>query len=418
MNICVLDFETFFSTDITLKKMNYSEYVPAAQPISVAFIHRGIIDCVQGPDIADKLAQIDWPNTILVGHNLLFDALVLKHWYGHQAKYYIDTLCEARHLYPTSPHDLGSLAERFCPQMPKIKENLQTMKGKTWEELTEDEQLNLIQYNKTDVLITAKLYEIWKLEVSQFELDLIDHTIKIFINPTLILDIDKATAAIDEERQETLSQLNKFQLTKETIRSDAKFVAHLESLGYKPPCKWSNKKQVHIPALAKGDAAFQEFYNQNPEIQELLDLKRKINSNIKESRTTRLITAANNNNGKIPVAYNYHGAFTGRYCLTGDTIISVLRNQEVLDIILPGLLPDDLVWDGDEFVTHGGLIDQGIHEVISYDGLTGTPDHRVFIDEISAPIELRTAMERNYPIKVAKPAPRFTTNTANPNRGG
>lgn len=36
------------------------------------------------------------------------------------------------------------------------------------------------------------------------------------------------------------------------------------------------------------------------------------------------------------------------------------------------------VWDGVNFVHHEGLIDQGIREVISYDGLTATPDHEVF----------------------------------------
>lgn len=313
MNICVLDFETFFSTDTTLKKMNYSEYVPVATPISVCIIYNNQLICTQPPLIKNTLNSIDWTNTTLVGHNLLFDALVLKHWYGHQAARYIDTLGLARLFHPSIPHDLGSLAERFCPELPKIKEDLLTIKGKTWEQLTEEEQTRLIQYNKNDVLITAKLYELWIGNCPQIELDLIDHTIKTFLNPTLVLDIEKATAAIIEEREEVLSQLNQLQLTKEQIRSDAQFVNYLETMGYTPPTKWSSKQQKHIPALAKNDAAFQEFYIKNLEIQNLLDLKRKINSNIKESRTTRLINAANINHGKIPVAYNYHGAFTSRF---------------------------------------------------------------------------------------------------------
>jgi uracil-DNA glycosylase family 4 len=38
------------------------------------------------------------------------------------------------------------------------------------------------------------------------------------------------------------------------------------------------------------------------------------------------------------------------------------------------------VWDGVEWVSHGGLIDKGIQEVITYDGLTATPDHVVFLE--------------------------------------
>jgi hypothetical protein len=76
-----------------------------------------------------------------------------------------------------------------------------------------------------------------------------------------------------------------------------------------------------------------------------------------------------------------------------------------LDTILSDLLPTDLVWDGESFVSHEGLIDQGIHKVISYDSITGTPNHRVFVEEIPTPIELRRAMEAGYTLKIANPPP-------------
>jgi DNA polymerase I-like protein with 3'-5' exonuclease and polymerase domains/5'-3' exonuclease len=41
---------------------------------------------------------------------------------------------------------------------------------------------------------------------------------------------------------------------------------------------------------------------------------------------------------------------------------------------------DDLVWDGIEWVTHYGVVYKGVREVITYDGLTATPDHRVYLD--------------------------------------
>ena len=39
---------------------------------------------------------------------------------------------------------------------------------------------------------------------------------------------------------------------------------------------------------------------------------------------------------------------------------------------------DDLLWDGDEFVPHGGLIDKGEKECIEFSGVTMTPDHKVY----------------------------------------
>lgn len=39
------------------------------------------------------------------------------------------------------------------------------------------------------------------------------------------------------------------------------------------------------------------------------------------------------------------------------------------------------LWDGIEFVSHAGLIDQGVQEVMTYEGLTATPDHEVFTED-------------------------------------
>jgi len=42
---------------------------------------------------------------------------------------------------------------------------------------------------------------------------------------------------------------------------------------------------------------------------------------------------------------------------------------------------DHLVWDGIAWVQHSGVIDQGVREVITYDGLTATPDHKVMLSD-------------------------------------
>ena len=47
-------------------------------------------------------------------------------------------------------------------------------------------------------------------------------------------------------------------------------------------------------------------------------------------------------------------------------------------IAIEKILITDLVWDGVEWATHEGVIYQGYKEVITYEGLTATPDHRVY----------------------------------------
>jgi DNA polymerase I-like protein with 3'-5' exonuclease and polymerase domains len=61
-----------------------------------------------------------------------------------------------------------------------------------------------------------------------------------------------------------------------------------------------------------------------------------------------------------------------------------------------GLVPiekitlDHLVWDGIEWVHHDGLVYQGVKEVLTYDGLTATADHEVWVGR-----------ERTLPLGVA-----------------
>lgn len=62
-----------------------------------------------------------------------------------------------------------------------------------------------------------------------------------------------------------------------------------------------------------------------------------------------------------------------------------------------GLIPiekvttDDLLWDGEQWVHHEGVIYKGKREVITYEGLTATPDHLVWIEGQSRPIQFGIA---------------------------
>jgi len=76
-----------------------------------------------------------------------------------------------------------------------------------------------------------------------------------------------------------------------------------------------------------------------------------------------------------------------------------------------GLVPiekitmDHLVWDGVEWVQHEGLVYQGIKEVLTYDGLTATPDHEVWVGR-----------ERTLPFGVAASGLERLTRTGNGER--
>jgi DNA polymerase len=62
-----------------------------------------------------------------------------------------------------------------------------------------------------------------------------------------------------------------------------------------------------------------------------------------------------------------------------------------------GLIPiervttDDLVWDGEQFVHHDGVVCRGVKEVITYEGLTATKDHLVWVSGEPWPVRFGDA---------------------------
>ena len=65
----------------------------------------------------------------------------------------------------------------------------------------------------------------------------------------------------------------------------------------------------------------------------------------------------------------------------------VLTNQGLVSIENVGIA--DKVWDGVEFVRHEGVVYNGQKEVMCYDGLTATPDHKVWVSFEGEPRAVR-----------------------------
>lgn len=64
-------------------------------------------------------------------------------------------------------------------------------------------------------------------------------------------------------------------------------------------------------------------------------------------------------------------------CLARGTLILTDRGE----VPIEQLTTDHLVWDGVNFVRHGGAVCKGIRPVIEFDGLVATPDHEVMTDD-------------------------------------
>ena len=64
-------------------------------------------------------------------------------------------------------------------------------------------------------------------------------------------------------------------------------------------------------------------------------------------------------------------------CLARGTLVLTDRGE----VPIENITLDHKVWDGENFVTHGGAVCKGFQAVIEYDGLIATPDHEVFTND-------------------------------------
>ena len=62
------------------------------------------------------------------------------------------------------------------------------------------------------------------------------------------------------------------------------------------------------------------------------------------------------------------------------------------EVPIQNVTTDMKVWDGERWVAHDGLVYRGEREVITYEGLTATPDHLVWIEGKPEPVSLEEAM--------------------------
>jgi hypothetical protein len=102
--------------------------------------------------------------------------------------------------------------------------------------------------------------------------------------------------------------------------------------------------------------------------------------------------------GRLRDQFVYHGAHTGRWCLAEGSLIRVKTlSGAVIEKPIETVLLEDMVWDGSDWVRHGGVVFSGDREVIIHDGVRATPEHEVWITSDSK-VSLSTALERGLPI--------------------
>jgi len=153
-----------------------------------------------------------------------------------------------------------------------------------------------------------------------------------------------------------------------------------------------------------------------PEVKELLELKQKLGGSAYKKFQSILdrISA----DGRLRDQFVYHGAHTGRWCVAEGSMIRVKTpSGAVIDKPIEAVLLCDLVWDGDNWVKHEGVVFSGDKETMIYDDIEATPKHVVWVtptykttlaiaDNLDLPIWTGTLMP--YQIyRILSPSGRF-----------
>lgn len=327
MNLITIDFETFYDVGFSLSNLTTEEYIrdPKFQVVGFAVkINDGKTKWYSGSheELKAALDKIDWGNSLLVCHNMLFDGAILSFIYNITPKIYLDTLCMARAIHGTNAG--GSLAylSKHYNLGEKGTEVLDA-KGKRLEDFQPHELHRYGQYCINDTELTYKLFQILSKDFPHDELKLIDITIRMFTEPLLEVNDGLLITRLEELKIETQELLQGLmsrlecedeEAVRKKLASNKQFAELITELGAVVPMKISPTTEKETFALAKTDQGFIDLQgHENSFIQELCAVRLGTKSTIEKTRIERFIGVGARNKGKLPIPLKYYGAHTGRW---------------------------------------------------------------------------------------------------------
>lgn len=201
--LVVIDFETYWDGDYTLSKLSTSEYIRdprfKAQMMGIK-IGNQPTKCIKTEEVQSVLDSVDWATHTLLCHNTAFDGFILGHHFDTYPHFVFDTLSMARGLHS---NDIGAGLDevaQFYKSGAKIAGGLEPTKGVVdW-----DDGLfkQTAVYCAQDVELTLSIFKLMLPKMPADEVDLIDHTIRMFTQPVLRIDIPRVEIELQRELDE------------------------------------------------------------------------------------------------------------------------------------------------------------------------------------------------------------------------
>jgi DNA polymerase I-like protein with 3'-5' exonuclease and polymerase domains len=316
MQLITIDFETYYDQEFSLGKLTTEEYVrsPQFEVIGVGVkVDDKPVEWASGTmaEVRDYLWDFDWENSVVLAHNTMFDGAILSWLFNVKPKLWVDTLCMARSLHGVEVGgSLAALAERYGLGQ-KGTEVVQA-KGKRRIDFTPTELARYGDYCINDVELTYKLFHILGNGYPKKELRIIDTTLRMFFEPTLVLDKELLSEHLQKQAAQKEDLLAACGVSKDDLMSNPKFAEVLMSLGVRPPMKTSPATGKPTFAFSKTDKGLTDLLDHEDfRVQALVSARLGVKSTLEETRTQRFIDIAAR--GSLPVPIRYYAAHTGRF---------------------------------------------------------------------------------------------------------
>jgi DNA polymerase len=333
----VLDFETYFDRQYSLRRMSIPEYIHDARfDVQGLAVRHPTGRAEFRPDVQAALGELTdqygprLEQVTVVMHNAYFDAAVLAWRYGLQPPVILDTMLMAHHVYGPKQDGGGSaslkdLATRFGLA---AKGDLDFMAGV--QHPTPGQLDELARYAVNDAEITFRIAERLRPRMTnpRVELPLIAHTVRLFTERQLSVDLGRIAVVEQLVRGHVNASIAATGATAQQISGNATFRTLLEdalaATGRAVPLKPGKLRS--IPALAKSDGAMQALLADPDERVRRLARARldKGSADATLSRLAKLgqmSTArgalAGGGGTTLPVHLVYCGAHTGRFAAAG-----------------------------------------------------------------------------------------------------
>ena len=317
MNIITVDFETYYSKALGFKTHTTEEYVRHDDfhviGVSVA-IEDDPPEWFSGTHEEIKIwfTRFDWANAAVLAHNTQFDGAILSWIFGIRPKLWLDTLCMARAVHGVEGgNSLAVLAERY--NIGAKGTEVENALGLRREDFPADQLARYGDYCCNDNAITYQLFSrMMENGFPKGELKVIDITLRMFIEPTLVLNQHKLEQHLDGVVKKKEQLLEAADTNRTQIMSNRKFAELLEQLGVPPPEKVSARTGRTTYAFSKTDPGFNSLLeHEDFRVQTLVAARLGVKTTLEETRAQRFISIAQR--GPLPVPIKYYAAHTGRW---------------------------------------------------------------------------------------------------------